>query len=200
MLNNIYQIFSIISSIAVIFASFFAVYQYKQQKKSELKTAFTSIVNEINQIDSVVYELYKLSDNGNLKSIDLYSSAPVIEENYWNRYKHLVMKELDQTDIKVLDEFYYNATQIERARKEISHDLAQNWLLKAQTMLNEKLEILKKSMEKPEDDTYFYKFYNDAFTFLPGVPYEIFLKYFTLYRPIMTSVTYKKLVELSYFK
>lgn len=199
MLNNIYQIFSIISSIAVIFASFFAVYQYKQQKKSELKTAFTSIVNEINQIDSVVYELYKLSDNGNLKSIDLYSSAPVIEENYWNRYKHLVMKELDQTDIKVLDEFYYNATQIERARKEISHDLAQNWLLKAQINAEWKIRNIKKIDGKPEDDTYFYKFYNDAFTFLPGVPYEIFLKYFSLYRPIITSVTYKKLVELSVF-
>lgn len=200
MIDCFYKISSIASSIAVIIASVIAAYQYWQQKTSESRGAFTDIVNEINQIESIVSEFHKLQMENKLNHIEMYSSAPIIEENYWNRYKHLIMKKLDQTDIKILDEFYYNASQMERARKELSNSLAANWYLKAQTMQNEKIKIFKNSKDNSNNDKYFDDFFNETFTFIPSVPSKIFSKYFSLYRSIITSVTYKKLVELSYFK
>ena len=129
--------------------------------------------------------------------VGIYNSTQILEVNYWNKYKHLIMKELDQTDIKLLDEFYYNATQMECARKELADDLAKNWSYKAQALQNERLKLFK---DNPKDVSYFKNFYEDKFTFMPNVPAQKLSKYLNLYKPIISSATYKDLIKYSYLK
>lgn len=202
----------VIADWAVIIGAVWAIILYKIQVKDKIKSAFTLIANEIEQIDDMVSKLIELNNDDKLNNIEVYNTTPILTYNHWEKNKHIIIKYLNKTDIKILDEFYYNAVQIERARKSLTDALDNNWYAKtlavqnyianfiSNSLVNINEQELKKELEITNEFsnkiTYIYNEIDRAFT--PRVPVDILTKYLKLYKPIISSATYHTIVEKSF--
>ena len=50
-----------------------------------------------------------------------------MSENLWEKYKHLFVKELSQSEIDLIQRFFDNAEQIERTRADITKSMMLSW-------------------------------------------------------------------------
>lgn len=89
------------------------------------------IINQIDSIETAISKLRSTQAEGKLCNEEVFKSEQILSKNCWSEYKHLIMRKLDQTDIKILDEFFYNAEQAESARESIIKAMETGWQSKA---------------------------------------------------------------------
>ena len=123
--------FQNIVNIFVILGGVSAFIIYATQRRASVKSAFTMVINQIDGIEEVISKLRSTQADGKLCNEEVFKSDQILSRNFWSEYKHLIMRQLDQTDIKILDEFFYNAEQIELARKSIIKAMENGWHSKA---------------------------------------------------------------------
>jgi len=227
-LEIIQKIISLVTTEA--FVDFFLVFGgasafgiYVSQKKAEQKSAFTIILNQIDSVETSIAKLRDAKAENNLGNPSVYKSDPIITQNHWSQYKHLVMNKLDQTDIKLLDEFFYNAEQINIARQAIIKIMDTSWDRKCSItqelisdLLSKEIEniniqeveendILEKSNElntivNKKISLFLNAFYRNENIFTPDIPVSILIKHLSLYSHISISPTYKKIKKFSFNK
>lgn len=212
--------FQNIVNIFVILGGVSAFIIYATQRRASVKSAFTMVINQIDGIEEVISKLRSTQADGKLCNEEVFKSDLILSRNFWSEYKHLIMRQLDQTDIKILDEFFYNAEQIELARKSIIKAMENGWHSKAlaeqyilatylSSGIDQKLSHLPG--EQPDFtaiDSFveqkcrlFSQTFEPRFElFTPNIPVSILVKQLNLYKPISTSVTYKKVKKCSYNK
>lgn len=198
--NNIIET---ISNIFVIIGVAWAFIEYRMQKINELKSAFTIIVNQIDNIeDKINFLLMKKAEKDMTNNV-IFRCLPIVTNNEWNLNKHIIVKKLNSTDIKILDDFYSTVEQIESSREALERMLKKGWESKA-TITQEVLsELLKDPHITPEEAEKNYKFYrydNLNYIYTPKVPLDIIIESLEVYKPISHSVTYCKLKKYSYNK
>ncbi len=216
-MENILKIFNFIVKCFLILGGISAYVIYFKQKHTSIKSAFTMLVNQIDTIEAAVSELLSIQAEGNLCNVAVFKSEQILRINCWSEYKHLVMQKLDQTDIKIIDDFFYNAERIELARHSIIKAMETGWQSKAlveqymlATYLSSEVEsaLRKSSVDHPntiEIDgtidqkclTFVRLFESRDELFTPKTPITILTKHLSLYRPIQTSDTYKKIKRYS---
>lgn len=207
-------------NIFVILGGVSAFIIYATQRQASIKSAFTMIINQIDSIEAAISKLRSTQAERKLCNEEVFKSEQILSKNCWSEYKHLIMRKLDQTDIKILDEFFYNAEQAESARESIIKAMENGWQSKAlaeqyilATYLSSRID--QKFNNSPTGQPDFTaidnfveqkcRLFAQAFEprfelFTPNVPVSILVKHLNLYKSISTSVTYKKIKKYSYNK
>lgn len=98
--------FQNIVNIFVILGGVSAFIIYATQRRASVKSAFTMVINQIDGIEEVISKLRSTQADGKLCNEEVFKSDQILSRNFWSEYKHLIMRQLDQTDIKILDEIF----------------------------------------------------------------------------------------------
>ena len=94
--------------------SAFGVYYW--QKRDEKRAAATLVKG---QIDLIEERIHALQSDHQLGNVSVYHSKVILQENLWEKYKHLFIKSLQKSDAEIIQRFYDSAEQIEYARSSI---------------------------------------------------------------------------------
>ncbi len=106
--------------------SAFGVYYWK--KRDEEHTAATLVKG---QIDTIEKCLTLLKSDYQLNNFSLYHSKIIIKDNLWDKYKHLLIRRLSQSEADVIQRFFDGAEQVERARSDTIKLMSFCWECKA---------------------------------------------------------------------
>ena len=108
--------------LVVVGLSAFGVYFW--QKRDDKKTAATLLKSQIDSIEKIITVL---KEDHRLGNLSVYHSRQIINESLWDKYKHLFVKLLSQSEVEIIQKFFDNAEQIERARHDILHTITMSW-------------------------------------------------------------------------
>ena len=117
-----------ILDIALVFVGASAFITYKLQVKKEQKTAATLVVKQIQDIESIIKPLKSAKQlNGEM----IYRCKQIITKNYWNEYRHFLLKDMKDSYLSKIEEFYSNAEELEKSRASICNELSNTFNNKA---------------------------------------------------------------------
>jgi len=108
--------------LVIVGLSAFVIYFW--QKRDEKRAAAT-LVKE--QIDSIEDRVRALKNDHQLGNISVYHSKVIIQENLWEKHKHLLIKSLQRADAEAIQRFFDSAEQIEHARSDIIRTMTHAW-------------------------------------------------------------------------
>lgn len=113
-------------------ASAFIVYFVQRHEKR--KEAARLIVIQINALLEGIQDIASRISGGRLNSEAFYESVPLMEENYWEKYKHVFVKEMSSQSINEIDKLFQFARIIQDQQLVIT-SLQKNHFLIAQQVL-----------------------------------------------------------------
>lgn len=96
-------------TIFIVGLSAFVIYIFKLL--AERNRAAAILITEIRGIEEALKRLQEA-----IRTKDIYSSAPIIKGNSWEKYKFRFVKKLDQDEYSLISEFYSTACRIEEER------------------------------------------------------------------------------------
>lgn len=115
--------------LVVVGLSAFIIYFW--QKRDERRAAAT-VVKE--QIDLIEERVRTLKSDHQLGNISVYHSKTIIQDNLWEKHKHLLIKKLQRSDAEIVQRFFDSAEQIEHARSDIIQTITRAWEHKSSVM------------------------------------------------------------------
>lgn len=188
-----------ILDIALVLVGAAAFFTYIWENHRKMKTAATMVLAQIDEIEEAV-KLLKTSKE--LNDIVVYKSKQIISENYWHKYKHLLLRKLKPTQINKIDMLYSQAEDIEKSRLFICNEVVATVNNKNLVyQLNVAAEIINTG--KFDDQTSaMKKYYDCGATFSSGAPREYFNDLLRTYEKLSDTPdgieAYKKLKKISY--
>jgi len=102
---------NLFQTITILVVGIFVFIMYLINIRDERSRAATILIMEIREIEGALKKLLEVVSSG-----DYYSSAPIIKENSWEKYKSIFIKYLDQDEYSLISEFYSIACRIEEER------------------------------------------------------------------------------------
>lgn len=109
----------------------FALVIYILQRQNEKTNAASVLVLQIDELLDKIRELSSYIVEGQLNNTAFYESLPLFEENYWNKYKHLFVKDMDASDYSALNHFYNYASKIQE-QQQLMKNLQKNSFFQTQ--------------------------------------------------------------------
>ena len=128
------ELFEIICNFLLFIAGFSAVGIYLFQKHDEKKSAATLVVMQIDSLKNKLPEITELISNNKINETGIYETLDILDDNQWNKYKHLFVGNIDITSLKIIDDFYY-ATSLIREQLVLAKKLQQQSFFNNQQML-----------------------------------------------------------------
>lgn len=199
-----------IFDIALVVVGASAFVTYFLQKKNEYRAAATLIIG---QIDSIEEQISELKHQPQLNNDVMYYVKAILEENMWEKYKHLFVKKLSTPEYQLIQLFFDNAGMLERVRSEIVDMIMTSWHEKSAashqiiaSILNEKSK-LENSATKEQVDAImrrleiFKKDFSECDTsFTPNISIASLMISLNNYYPISGTTAYQKLKDISFDK
>ena len=84
---------SCISDLLIILVGLSAVWIYKAQEKGKIKDAASLVILQIDELQTRVREIQSYITEKGLNFGAFYESLPLIDTNYWDKYKHYLQSE-----------------------------------------------------------------------------------------------------------
>ena len=123
-IHTVFTFFRDWADVFLIFAGLSAMIVYICQKRDKKRSAATLILG---QIDSIEEKIGILKNDRQLDNVMVYRSKTIISENTWEKYKHLFVKELSQSEHRMIQNFFDTAEQLERTRADIVMVMKNAW-------------------------------------------------------------------------
>ena len=155
--SNIYEIIRIIIDALLVFGGFGAFIVYWWQKRNEKSDAASLVVL---QIEDLTYKLLEVNDmivDGMINETSFYETLDIINDNQWEKYKHLFVNKIDSFSYKIINSFYEYTLSI-KEQLSLAKRLQQNQYFNIQGMLDSNcnailMDNLNKSMINLKDLT-----------------------------------------------
>ena len=90
-----------------------ALVVYWLQERRKKIDAASLIVLQIDEIQERLREISTFIVEGQLNETAFYESLPVIDTDYWNKYKHYFVREMDATSYTALNQLYEYVSEIQ---------------------------------------------------------------------------------------
>ena len=190
--------------LAIVGLSAFGVYFW--QKRDEKRTAATLLKS---QIDSIEKNITVLKEDHQLGNTSVYHSRQIINDNQWEKYKHLFVKLLSQSEIEIIQKFFDNAERIESARQDILRTITVSWEHHSLVQHEYALKCARKTMNGEEVElqisTDQAQAFNDWFegidlTYTPKVAIDALVKSLRNFALLSGTTAYQKIQDSSYDK
>ena len=122
--------------ILTIMVGLVAIIIYKIQKRDEKKNAAILIVTQIDDLKDKISQIVELTTNNQLNAAGIYETLDILEENQWNKYKHLFVGSIDIKSLKIINDFYEGVSLI-REQLVLSKKLQQQAFFNNQQFLGQ---------------------------------------------------------------
>ncbi len=186
-------------SLVLVGLSAFAVYFF--QRRSELYTAGTLIIGQINLIEQRVTDL---KNEHQLNNVAVYHSKPIIKDSMWEKYKHLFASRLTNAEYEMIQDFFDQAEQLERARLDIITTMSNAWKDKSSAEQQNIARIIceEDDCKKAENkiNTFEKIFIPLDVVFTPDVAIKVLTKSLANFSKLSGTTSYNKIHKKSYSK
>ena len=95
-------------NVCLVFVGSFALVIYILQERRKRIDAACLIVLQIGEVQEKLRELSTYIVDGKLNETAFYESLPIMEENYWSKYKHYFVKKMDATSYIAYSQIWQN--------------------------------------------------------------------------------------------
>lgn len=112
-----------------------ALVVYYLQEGQKRKEAASLIVLQINELAERIREISGYITEGGIDSVSFYESVPLLETNYWNKYKHYFVNSIDSNSFTAINQFYSYALEIQE-QQTFAKELQKNSLVLVQQAIN----------------------------------------------------------------
>lgn len=122
------------NNILMIGVGTLALVVYKLQKKSEKRNAAILVISQINELKEKVGRIVEIISNDQLNATGIYETLDILDDNQWNKYKHLFVGDIDFNSIRIISDFYEGVSLI-REQFVLAKKLQQQAFFNNQQML-----------------------------------------------------------------
>lgn len=137
-------------NILLVVATMFAGIAYFVQRHDRKKEAARLIVIQINKLTEGIKDIASRISNGQLNNTAFYESLPLMEENYWEKYKHIFVKNMTAQSINEMDEFFQYARVIQDQQQVIVNLEKNHFFVVQQSLCSLESQILLASLTNPQ--------------------------------------------------
>lgn len=135
-------------NLGLILVGLSAVWIYKMQEKEKLRDAACMIVLQINELQKRVQEIQSYITNQGLNLTAFYESLPLIDVNYWNNYKHLFVRKIDNKSYDSINKFYQYVTSMQE-QQELLRNLQRNYFyVKQNAICNVEISFIIETLKE----------------------------------------------------
>lgn len=135
MLEVINQYWLNISQFLLIIVGLSAVGIYIVQERAKIKDAASLIILQIDELQIRIQEVQSYITDQGLNSTAFYESLPLMDTNYWSKYKHLFIRKLDNKSYTNFNKFYQYVSCIQE-QQELLRNLQRNYFFVKQTAIS----------------------------------------------------------------
>ncbi len=121
------------ANILLIAVGTFAFLTYWLQERKRKIDAASLLVIQIDELMERIREISTYISDGQLNGPAFYESLPLIEENYWNKYKHFFVRDMDSISYSSLNQLYNYASEIQE-QQQLMKDLQKNGFYQTQAV------------------------------------------------------------------
>lgn len=91
----------------------FALVIYKLQERRKKIDAASVIILQVDELQERLREISGYIVDGQLNNTAFYESLPLIETDYWNKYKHYFVQEMDANCYSLINSFYNYVSEVQ---------------------------------------------------------------------------------------
>lgn len=124
-----------IANFLMILVGLSAVWIYKAQEKSKIQDAASLIVLQIDELQIRMQEIQTYITEQGLNFSAFYESLLLIDINYWNKYKHLFVRKIDNKSYNSFNKFYQYLVCIQE-QQELLRNLQKNYFFVKQNAIS----------------------------------------------------------------
>ena len=104
-------------NIILIAVTSFALVVYILQERKRVTEAASLIKIQIDELQKGILEIDSFIVNDQLNATAFYESQVLLDENYWNKYKHYFVKKIDSKDFESISKLYEYASEIQEQQQ-----------------------------------------------------------------------------------
>lgn len=101
------------ANILLIIVGSFALATYILQERKKKIDAASLIVLQIDEFQERLREISTFIVDGQLNETAFYESLPLMDTDYWNKYKHYFVRKMDATSYTALNQLYEYVSEIQ---------------------------------------------------------------------------------------
>ena len=101
------------ADVLLIIVSSFALTTYILQERKKKIDAASLIVLQIDEFQERLREISTFIVNEQLNATAFYESIPLMDTDYWNKYKHYFVRKMDATSYTALNQLYEYVSEIQ---------------------------------------------------------------------------------------
>ncbi|MDE6003790.1 MAG: hypothetical protein K2G88_00180, partial [Oscillospiraceae bacterium] len=90
-------------NLGLIIVGTFALVIYILQERKKRIEAASLIVTQIDEIQESIREMSTFIINQKLDDTAFYEMLPIINENYWDKYRHYFIRKIDTNSYSIID-------------------------------------------------------------------------------------------------
>ena len=174
-----------------------ALVVYWFQKHDAFYSAGTLIIGQIMLIEK---NITALKETHLLNNVVIYHSKPIIRENMWEKYKHLFVKKLNQSEYEMVQQFFDHTEQLERARLDIVSTITNGWRDKSSVEHNVVAHMIREEANPQEIEGFRGNFRPKDLVFTPDVTINALMKGLETFSKLTGTTAYSKIHKRSYDK
>ena len=187
-------------NLALVVVGASAIIVYLLQKRSEERSAATKVILQIDQIEK---NIAALKAKRSLDNISVYKTPAILEHSSWEECGYQFYKSMGRDDIRLIDDFFACAAELEKSRFAICNSLEIAWKHKDAELQARIAEILlrKENNGYNDDINTFISLFNprpDIFT--ANLPIDILIENLNKFQVLSGTTAYKSLQNISYRK
>lgn len=100
----------------IIVGSFALVVYYLQERRKKTEAA-ALIILQIDELQNKLRDMYCFISYDSMDTKNFYESLMLLENNYWDKYKHYFVKKIDRTSYNKIDTFYSYVSAINQQQR-----------------------------------------------------------------------------------
>ena len=112
-----------------------AIFIYKLEKRQKVTEAAALIIQQIDELQEMIPIMQSYIYNGQLNETGFYESRPLIKEDYWDKYKHLFVKDMDKKSYRIFNTLYDCVVEIQE-QQQLMKELQRNHFFITQKVVN----------------------------------------------------------------
>ena len=112
-----------------------AIFIYKLEQRQKVAEAAALIIQQIDELQEMVPKMQSYISNGQLNETGFYESRPLIKEDYWDKYKHLFVKDMDKRSYRIFNTLYDCVSEIQE-QQQLMKELQRNHFFITQKLVS----------------------------------------------------------------
>lgn len=137
-------------NMALIIVGTSAIFVYIWQERGKTKDYASMIVLQIDELQERMQQIQSYITDDGLNFKAFYESLPLMNENYWDRYKHVFIRKIDNKSYHNINKFYQYVLSI-KEQQELLRNLQKNYFfLKQQAITNTEFSYIDRIISATE--------------------------------------------------